>query len=139
MTHTNTTFSNTTAKNTAEMQLLTGDNGRSEARSWLPRSVSCRQTLKTTALLMLVQTCPQLPVAQSHDTGPHYKHWARLRLLIDDDVTVWHSDSWLQLPGQKAGRRASSPGGADQWRVWLWLCDLVRAPRMDVFKRLWNL
>jgi len=84
---------------------------------------------------MLAQTCPQLPAVESHDTGPHYKHWARLRLLIDDDVTAWHSDSWLQLTGQKATRRrAPSPGDAGQWRV-IVMCDWVRA---HIFKRLWN-
>jgi hypothetical protein len=89
MTHTNTTFSNNTAKNTAGIQLLTGDQ-RALRGTLLVTAISQLpiDSLKTTALPMLAQTRPQLPAAQNHDTGPHYRHWARLQLLIDDVVTA---------------------------------------------------
>jgi len=57
------------------MQLLTGDQRAFRgmlvvtAISQLPID-----SLKTTVLLMVLQTCPQLPAAQSHDTGEHYQH-----------------------------------------------------------------
>jgi len=68
MTRTNTTFINPTAKNTAEMQLLTED----QRALWGMLLVTVISKLpidsqKTTVLLMLAQTCPQLPTAQSHD------------------------------------------------------------------------
>lgn len=92
MTHTNTTIINTTAKNTAEMQLLAGDQ-RALRGILLVTAISklAIDSQKTTVLPMLAQTCRPV-TTQADVTNAEHGYMTSQR----DTRTVDSS-----LPGRK--------------------------------------